>query len=288
MGPKEGKPIDISFETPFKQNNIQNDFIPAGNAECKKIEPADNSHKLVKKEEKTDATKSSKTNLKKELETMLRLILANVSGSSTSPEINVHRQAYVSNPALLQLYDKLLMKYYSAKKCREDIVRYILRKFFKILRTDIIKKEKVSNKKASLILCQKYFSSRTQEMEREGVKLEKEEDVLEFMMPFKKNSKNRTMNTNFVCDIFSSPELCKEYTDFLAQFERFLNADNNRKLQRTVQFLAECVQQNNLTKFNTFNRLPWLDSWVENTKDIAFNLIPADSNEKLLKKEELF
>jgi len=217
--------------------------------------------------------------------------MANINGGA-SAEIDARREIYMQDTNnLLQIYDKLVMKYYSAKKCREDIVRYILRKFFKILRTNISREAKVSYRKTTLLLCKKYFSSKVQEMQERGIKLENEEEVLEFFMPFRKNSKNKTMNTNFVCEIFSSPEIREEYDKFLKKFEKHINADNNIKIQKTLQVLMECAQKKDLSKLASFNRFPWLDSWMDNTISIAFSLKPDGARDessgfKILKKEE--
>jgi len=223
------------------------------------------------------------SNLRKQLEAMINFILCNVN-KNTSKDMEDARKLYSHHSMLLQIYDKLIMKYYSAKKCKEDIVRYILRKVFKLLRASFIKKHKVSNKKASLLLCKKYFSSRFEEMEKSGVNIKNDEELLEFIMPYKKNSKNRTMNTNFVGEIFASDEFRLEYERFLAQFDDLLKGDNDKKLKKMVDLLVDCIQNNDLTKFNTFNRLPWLNIWLEDTKNIAVSLMPKKVEASPLKK----
>ena len=215
-------------------------------------------------------------NLRNQLEAMINFILCNVN-KNASKDMEEARKLYSHNPMLLQIYDKLIMKYYSAKKCKEDIVRYILRKVFKLLRASFIKKHKVSNKKASLLVCKKYFSSRFEEMEKAGVNVKNDEELLEFVMPYKKNSKNRTMNTNFVGEIFSSDDFRLEYERFLSQFDDFLKGDNDKKTKKMVDLLVDCIQNNDLTKFNSFNRLPWLKIWLEDTKNIAVSLLPKKS-----------
>jgi len=230
-------------------------------------------------ERKAQPAGDTSNDLRMQLEEMVKLILSNVNKSNSGEGDNV-RALYSKSPILLQIYDKLVMKYYSAKKCREDIVRYILRKAFKVLRTELIKRERVSSKKASLTLCKRYFSSRLQEMKESKMN---DEELLEFIMPFQKNSKNRTMNTNFVLEIFSSPEFCAAYERFLLGFEAILQIDNKKKLEKLLDVLVKCVQKNDMGKLGDVNRLPWLDVWLENTKSIAFSLIPKQS----LKKNKL-
>jgi len=95
------------------------------------------------------------------------------------------------------------------------------------------------------------------------------------------------MNTNFVLEIFSSEKFCLAYEDFLRGFEELLQLDNKKKLEKLLDVLVKCVQKNDVTGLNAVNRLPWLDVWLENTKEIAYSLIPKDHHfkNKLLKNE---
>jgi len=215
------------------------------------------------------------TNLRTQLEGMVRIVLSSVNGK-TSGNTEATKLLYKQNPILVQIFDKLVMKYYSAKKCREDIVRYILRKAFKTFRSELVKNDKITHKKASLALCKKYFHSRVEEIEKAGVNIESEEALFDFIMPYKKNSKNRTMNTNFVTEIFASTEFAQAYEHFLTQFESLLNEDNDKKIEKMVDLLVICVQNNDISKLNTFNRLPWLDVWLADTMEIATSLIPKN------------
>ena len=213
------------------------------------------------------------TYFKTELEKILHFILTNM-GKNNQVEIQNARNAYINNPCLLQIYDKLVMKYYSAKKCKEDIVRYILRKAFKVMRTALIKNEKVCAKKASVLLCKRYFGANLERIEKAGINVEDEDQLIEFFMPYRKKSKNKTMNTNFVLEVFSSEDFCQEYQRFLADFSDILADDNNKKTKKLISFMTDCAKNNNLSKLGGFNRLPWLDVWIEDTKNIAIALMP--------------
>ena len=209
-----------------------------------------------------------------EVEKIIQFILKNM-GKKNQTDVQNARSMYINNPTLLQIYDKLVMKYYSAKKCKEDIVRYILRRVFKILRTKIIKKEKVCAKKASVLLCKRYFGSNLDRIQQAGIDIEDEEQLLEFFMPYRKKSKNKTMNTTFVLEVFSSEEFCEEYEKFLANFDNILADDNNKKMKKMMSLIESCAQNNNISKLGSFNRLPWLDIWIEDTKNIASGLMPV-------------
>jgi len=216
--------------------------------------------------------------LRKKLEKMIRQIMTHLSQNDTEAA-EKGKEQYKQDPMLSMIYEKLVIRYYSSKKCKEDIVRYILRKLFKTLRTNIIKEEKVSNKRASFVICQRYFSSRFDEIKEAGVNLDDEEELLQFFMPYRKGSKNRTMNNSFIAEIFSSEEFCKVYETFLnAQFERFLIADNNRKIKKLIDLLVICVHKNDITKLSKCNRLPWLDIWLQDARNIAASLLPQNQS----------
>lgn len=224
--------------------------------------------------------------LRKRLEKMIRSIMSCVNADNQA-ELAKGRELYINEPILLKIYDTLIMRYSTSKRCKEDIIRYILRKVFKILRVKIVAEHKVPNKKASFLLCQKYFHSRFNELQDAGITAEDEDGLLEFFMPYKKNSKNRTMNSSFIDDIFSSPEFCQEYKAFLAtQFERFLIADNNRKIKKLVDLLVICIEKKDVSKLIKFSRLPWLGAWLQDAREYAQSLLPskpAKSDRKVLK-----
>jgi len=41
-------------------------------------------------------------------------------------------------------------------------------------------------------------------------------------MPFRKNSKNKTMNNNFLSEVFSSEGFCDDYKDYLESLDEVL------------------------------------------------------------------
>jgi len=247
-----------------------------------KVGESENQHPYPP-QKKDEPLSSGAHDIRTQIEGMIRLILSSVNKGALN-EADNKRELYTKSPILLQIYDRLVIKYYSAKKCREDIVRYILRKVFKLLRTDLIKKERVSYKKATSTLCKRYFSS---SLKQGKTQAKNDKELLDLIMPFQKNSKNRTMNTNFVLEIFSSEKFCVAYEDFLGGFEELLQLDNKKKLEKLLDVLVKCVLKNDVAGLNAVNRLPWLDVWLENTKEIAYSLIPKDSffKNKLLKNE---
>ena len=177
------------------------------------------------------------------------------------------------NIFLLKTYDTLVKKYYSSRKVKEDIIRYIIRKVLKISKNFITETEKVKGKKASLLLCKRYFPEQYERVNNKNQTDSKEEnEILGVLMPFNQKSKNKTMNANFVKEIFSSQDFLKDYQEFLQNADIFLRQDNKKKLEKLLDVLVESVKDNNFKKAGALKVFPWLDSWIEDTKKIAQEL----------------
>jgi hypothetical protein len=209
--------------------------------------------------------------VKAELEEMIYFLLNNI-GKIDQGEIEKARRKYSQNLYLVPVFDALVAKYFPVKKHREDIVRYVVRRAFKFLKAGAIKKEKVYGKRAYAILCKKYFQSSYEELQKSGVNTEDEKELIEFLLPYRKNSKNRTMNNNFTTEIFSSQEFCADYEIFLKSFDKVLIDDNNKKIEKLISLAEECIANNCPEKIKQCTRLPWLQAWIEKTQEIAYDL----------------
>lgn len=211
----------------------------------------------------------NQTDVKPEVEKIVRFLLSSM-GKDNEALVGKARSYYLYNPSLLQVLEKLSQKFYCARKHKEDLIRNILRKIFRHLRTSIMKKEKVNSKKASLLLCKKYF----EKLNPESSEVEDDEKLLESFMPYKKNSKNETMNISFILEIFSSPSFYQEYQEFLPRLNTLFIEENKRKEKKLVNYIMDCIEKNSLEKLNTMQRLPWLDVWIEDAKNLAVAIMP--------------
>jgi len=224
---------------------------------------------------------------KEELEEMIMYVLNSV-GKVDQAEINKARKNYVHKSNLVSIFDTLVAKYVPVKKHREDIIRYVIRRALKFMKKSIIEKEKIYGKRAYAALCKKYFRTNYEELEKMGVNTQDEKELIEFLLPYRKNSKNRTMNTDFTSEIFSSEEFCQDYEVFMKSFDKSLNEDNNKKVKKLITLAEECLKKNNYDKIKNCTRLPWLQAWVDKTRDIASNLLSTEAgkinNEDKFKK----
>ena len=218
--------------------------------------------------EKDISLRDVKANLKE----MVVQLLDKIGRSDHEEELNDLRAKYATNVGLSSIFDSIVTKYLSIKKHREDIVRYIMRKALKFIKSSITKKEKVYGKRAYAILCKKYLRIDDEELKKNGVDTNDEKQLIEFLLPYRKKSKNRTINTNFTIEMFSSKEFKTDYMSFLTYFDNFLIEDNNSKVEKLLSVAEECLEKNTTIKIKKCIRLPWLQIWIEKTRKIAFEL----------------
>lgn len=218
--------------------------------------------------------------MKVQVKEMVKFIL-NTMGKVDKREVEKMRQKYVDSPSLLPIFDALVAKYSPLKKHREDIVRYVVRRALKFMKSSIIEEEKIYGKRAYAALCKRYFNFSNEELERMGVNTKDEKDLIEFLLPYRKNSKNRTMNISFTSELFSSKEFCNDYKLFLDNFDHSLVHDNTKKIEKLVSLAEECIKKKSVDKINKCSRLPWLQVWIDRTNQIAEELLKENNSDPL-------
>jgi hypothetical protein len=201
-------------------------------------------------------------------------------GKVNQERVLQQRNLYAFNQTLLSLFDELTQKYSSSTKCREDMMRFVLRKALSFLRDSLRDKQGLTARAASILLCQKYFKLDSEDLNQK-VNTKNEKEVLSFLLPYKKNSRNKTANTKFMTEIFASEAFYQDYLEYLDNFDEILGSDNQKKIGRFSEFLFNCVKENNVEKVRNYKRLPWLKVWEETTKVIAFEMLNAKSGKKI-------
>jgi len=235
-------------------------------------------------ESKQEKITSPTENFKNQLNQMLDLFIDLCGKENEESKIATYRAQYSSDKALLSIFDGLLHKYRSSAKNREDIVRFVLRKAMSSLRDSVRGKCGLSAKGASLALCRKYFSSRLQELSDNNIDLEDEDQVLNFLLPYKKNSRNKTANGTFITEIFASEAFYEDYLQFLEKIDEILEVDNKKRSKKLIDFLTVCAEEGNFARIKSFKRLPWLKSWLVSVKEIAHELLNTSKKSEDRKK----
>jgi len=241
-------------------------------------------HPIYGIESKQYKLQSSTDNFKDQLNHMLDLFINSCGKENEEAQIATFRVQYSSDKALLSIFDNLLHKYKSSAKSREDIVRFVLRKAMISLRDSVRAKCGLSAKGASLALCRKYFSFRLQELTDHNIDLEDEDQVLNFLLPYKKNSRNKTVNSLFIAEIFASEAFYEDYLQFLEKIDDILEADNKKRSKKLIDFLTVCAEEGNFARIKSFKRPPWLKSWLVSVKAIAHELLNTSKRSEDRKK----
>lgn len=213
------------------------------------------------------------TSTRYQLNKIVRFLILNM-GKNNQALIESTRNLYLNNKPLLQAYDFIVKKYFSARKVKEEIIRYVLRKAFKVMKQDLQKSENIKGKKASALFVKKYLPSQVDYLDQLGVNTENEEDLVNLLMPYNSKSKNKTMNMKFVTEIFSSEAFLQDYNTFLNSLDGILQEENNKKIESLVSALEACVSSGNYAKMSSIRMYPWLDVWINDTKNIAVALLP--------------
>jgi len=268
------KPEELPLKEIALEQSPKASFLPKTEYVEEKQEEDDSQRSISIKVEITQENKIN-TQLKTEIQRILSFIISQY-GKTSNEHIIQERLKYTDDQRLLRLFDSLTQKYSSAAKCREDMIRFVLRKAISYLRDSLRQKHKLNTKAASVALCQRYFSTESEELSK-VISTGDADQIVNFLLPYKKNSRNRTANTAFITQIFSSKVFYQDYVDYLKKFDGILQEDNHKKAEKFAEFLMDCVMENSYNKIMNYKRLPWLVTWLQSTKVIAYELLNVNS-----------
>ena len=150
---------------------------------------------FTKKEEYT--SKPVNEYLEQLIKNILHFLIERL-GKAQPEEIEHQRSIYSQNNLLLELFDTLVTKYTSHGKSKEDMVRHVLRKALSHLAKCLRVREKVSLRAALVRLCRKYLQNNEKFIKNGERKLHDETNILNLLLPYKKNSRFKTANMNFI------------------------------------------------------------------------------------------
>jgi len=201
-------------------------------------------------------------------------------GRINQRDLEAERQKYEFDHSLIQVFDTLVSKYSATTKTKEEMIKYVLRKALKNIKDKVKEGNRRTEKEASRSFCQKYFNSSKDEIQKLGVDVEDDEELLKLLLPFKKTSKNKTMNANFLGKLFASEEFSGDYELYLQAFEKDADIDNNSKVKKFVTFILSCVKSKKINSIMNYKRVPWLKIWLINTKNVGLQLMKEKNGGK--------
>ncbi|CAD8116280.1 unnamed protein product [Paramecium sonneborni] len=170
----------------------------------------------------------------------------------------------INQTQLAQILEILAMKQQQQIKSREELIKFCLRKAFRFIFKSISEKNNIS--KTNLKTARQEF-----------LQIIEQEIKIPLILPFRKNSKNKTMNNDFLKQLFSSQIFQTFYREFLDHFDDAIKADRKNKIDKLQDKIWMSLRNNSSASID-IKRLPWSFKNTERVKTIAFELMTFSQN----------
>jgi len=214
---------------------------------------------------------NQKSNIKAQLKEMIDFIIEHY-GRIRDSDLTRERMKYQHSPILSRVFEILYAKYSCTFKTRAEIVKYITRKAFATIKNNSKKESDASSREACKALCKRYFQVSSEEILNSGVDIENRERFLQLLFPYQKNSKNKLQDMELISKLMSSKEFFEDYCLYVQDLDSILEVDNNRKLNKFLNFIVTCINKGQIESIMKYKRVPWLKAWLDNTKIVAREL----------------
>ncbi|CAD8123096.1 unnamed protein product [Paramecium sonneborni] len=166
---------------------------------------------------------------------------------------------------LSSVLESLSQKQKQQHKSREELIKFCLRKALKFIFRKV--QEENDKSKTNLKSAQKIF---IQAIEQETKK--------HIILPFRKNSKNKTMNSDFLKEIFSSQIFVSYYEQFLNSLDEQILKDSKKKIAALCNKIQNKISDDKIFSFDV-KRLPWSLSNIEKVKITAKEILLYSKNQ---------
>lgn len=232
-----------------------------------------------------DPNKSVKAHLKD-----IMYYILNNFGTLNVEELLMEKLKYRNDKELCVVFDTLLDRYASIVKTRDDMARCLLKKVVKRMKqkmrrenTKSVTNEDNARKRNFKIFFDEMSGKMEDDLEEE------DEDSEKFLPSFKRGSKDVRIITGNTISSFSHDELYQGFQEYVENLDYNLDLDNNKKIDRFVKYIEGLMKKNAVKEIKKYKRIPWLKTWIESTKKIAYELANNNQPEgerKIVKKEE--
>ncbi|CAD8176927.1 unnamed protein product [Paramecium pentaurelia] len=161
--------------------------------------------------------------------------------------------------SLANVLEMLFQKQQQQHKSREELIKFCLRKALKF----IFRKVQEENDKTKLNMkcAQKKF-----------IEIIEQETKKNIILPFRKNSKNKTMNSEFLREIFSSTTFVRYYEQYLDCLDEQIQKDSKKKIAALCNKIQNTISDDKIFSFEV-KRLPWSLSNIEKVKITAKEML---------------
>ncbi|CAD8105235.1 unnamed protein product [Paramecium sonneborni] len=178
-------------------------------------------------------------------------------------------------------------RYVQVNKTKEEMTKFIIRRCFLFIKSQIEYEEKegVSAEERDRLFYHSFFSN-----DKEFMKTFNQESI-DDMIPFRKDSKMKTMNETYLRKLFASQRFSNFYTKFLSQFKEICIHENDEKIDNMTKQIIKIIITRDFGKIKSYRRFPWKDHEVlkceQRAKELYSkysNYSKANNNKKYLSK----
>ncbi|CAD8193916.1 unnamed protein product [Paramecium pentaurelia] len=173
----------------------------------------------------------------------------------------------INQTQLAKILEILATKQQQQIKSREELIKFCLRKAFRFIFKKISERDNIS--KTNLKTARQEFLT-----------IMEQEKKIPLILPFRKNSKNKTMNNDFLKEVFSSQIFQSFYKEFLDHLDDTIQTDRKKKIDKLQDKIWLSLRDNRTTTFD-IKRLPWSQKNTERVKSIAFELLTFSQNDQI-------
>ena len=183
------------------------------------------------------------------------------------------------NPQLFQVFLYLNERYMSIKKTKEEFSKFLFRKSFKFIKRNLEDKKKgMMKKNIKHLYLETYFTSEQQT----GIK-----DISD-LFPFKKNSLIKRINQKYLKMLFGNDNYFKEFEHFLEKYDKFVQAENQKKISKLVKQIMTLVADNKIENIRSIQHFPWLKCWIDSCKKMGDDVLKKMKSQKTQDKKLKF
>jgi len=167
-------------------------------------------------------------------------------------DVNQEKDKYFSHPQLIVLFDALIEFYKSAGKSREEMKKFVYRTVKAKLKDSLTTADDPIAKAASLGLSKNYSKNCLQDLVK---------------------NKHQSKFTKML----QEPQFYYFRQQYLQNLDRVFQGINQEKINELVLYFEKCIKAKKAPDLQKLKRLPWLEEWLDSTKQIAHELFGESS-----------
>ncbi|CAD8169416.1 unnamed protein product [Paramecium octaurelia] len=173
-------------------------------------------------------------------------------------------------------------RYILVNKTKEEMTKFIIRRCFLFIKSqiDYEEKEGVSAEERDRIFYNSFFSD-----DKEFMKSLQNQSI-DDMIPFRKDSKVKTMNDNYLKRLFESERFSKYFSLYLNQFKDICQNENEEKIDNMTKQLIKIIMTRDYGKIKTYRRFPWKDHELIKCEERAKELYSKYSSSHIKKQKK--